>query len=422
MRPVAEGVDYMLTEKDDSTPGFPWNTRFKLKGDVDRELLCSYVQFVLDNPHIDVDYIFHLFFKDELIKRAKAAEGRFRMICGAPIDFAVLQYLVGFEWHKRRQEIFELTPYKCGMNVFSDQWNRLGRRHSKYRYHMEFDLSGAEFNFQTWCFDFIGELRKEHMEESVHPLIDFITRALKNKYVRALDGTIEMCPTLNPSGHFDTTVYTDIVTHVFFMSYFASLGIELDVQFISSLALSIYGDNALFSYGDDFVENGLSLASMQEFAGKFGMNFKATIVEDFSKARFLSAGWRDFNGRYYMFSDHVEKLLLSSQYTKFRTDVAEKHAGKLYSISGLLLFHPDESVYSDFQAIVNKFMCGRGTNLPLDSHWRVRMRWICDVPVYKQRVFASGLEVSAPAGVLDAARLPSALPVSEYAGLKFLNA
>lgn len=356
--------DYMVTEKGDSAPGYPWNQLYKKKRDIPRDAFLSIIASYLKLPG-GSSLVWKLFFKDELIKRTKAAEGRYRMICNPPFELFAHAHRLHKAWHEARFAACLTTPYRCGINVHSPAWHALGKFHAAGVLHLSLDLSGAEFQFQADFFDWFCALSKALHPESVAVEIEHLCSFLRSKLVMGVDGRVQRCDNLNPSGHYDTTTITDLFTLSVVLRYVQSCGLRVDMSFLSRTRLSVYGDNLLWSLQPEELEAGLSYDGFMAWCVDNSVRVTGTATPDFREARFLSQGWVLYHGVWVAWNEHGAKLLASMTLTKTRAldCVPGKHASKTRSIMRQILFCPD-GTFEKFQGVVRELLAAgiyRGT-------------------------------------------------------------
>lgn len=390
----------------DSAAGFPFKTQgFRLKEDVPIQLAYSLALSYADKPS---PVCYAEFFKDELIKATKAAEGRYRIICCGPADFYVLGVMTSLHWHKRRTAMHRALPYKCGIDPYSHAWDALGREHEVFNTHYELDLKGAEFRFRVETFECIRLIWHAVVPIESRKHVDAYMYGLVNKLVVSQTGEVDLCPNLNPSGHYNTTVFTDLLTAMVIYGYLASIGLRLDFAGLNTVcAVSIYGDNALISVDDELKRLGFSASSFEKYASEFGVVLKLSETTDVCDMRFLSAGWREHYGVYQAFNEHYDKLLMSAVLTKFKAGAVDKHANKLVCISRLLLFG-DDSVYEKFREIVRRFLVDYVDELK-PCWWLLPLRFVANVSLHGQRLAAAGRQ----AGGFSPASLKSNMPLTK---------
>lgn len=349
-----EQVLAVLQETADKSPGDPWSLRYQTKGEIPPDeirLAAERALSVYQSTHV-VPALCRLFPKDELIKRSKAQEGRYRMIVNVPVEILWVMARLDHAWHQATMRFRPLGPYIVGINAFSAEWDYLARRHLQKSIHVELDLSGAEFRFTQNDFHEILKMRRRYLAPAEHVWCDFLEAFFTQKVLAFPDGRLTHCCNLNPSGHHGTSQYTNRV-----MLRIVAAGLYAQGLSPFDTVMSIYGDNALLSFDADL---GFDLQRFLAYVALAGYPMKAGEPSpDIGAVSMLSHRFNRHYGRYYPSTDRPEKMFASVCVQKLEAvNLAadlERHKNKLLSISFEFVFAPNEQ-WEKFRAKVRLFV------------------------------------------------------------------
>jgi len=352
----------VLDETADKSPGRPWTMRYQTKGDVPLALVQDSLSKALDYWRRTgiVPFLCQIFMKDELIKKSKAAEGRYRGIVNVPFEILLLMAELDHDWHQVSMSCFGTGPYIVGINPFSPDWHNLYMRHITKPAHFEFDVSGAEFRFTREDFARIITLRKRYSSKATWERLDFLREFFCAKLLVAPDGRVDFCERLNPTGHYGTTQYTCRVVLRLLSSYVFYAGRSSGKRVHPRmLEVSIYGDNGLVSYDPEEMGGVFSPEGFTSWSIENGYPVKCSVSQALEDCTMLSHRFNIWFGRAYPSTDRPDKLLLSSRVHRLVARGASvhlySHFVKLLSIRSEFIYG-EASDYEEFMRVYRAFI------------------------------------------------------------------
>jgi hypothetical protein len=378
LRPVRGGL--LITHPDEvwddldwnTSPGYPWNHQHMTKSDL---LLSGKTPVVLAQDLISrLDRvegsacIFSFFLKDELIKRSKAAEGRYRIICGAPVDHTIVLGSLCKNIDAELERCRHLTPIKIGIDPFSTEWDRLARDLRRFPNFWVADFKGFEYTKDPQEDSYICLWRCGKLAESrrLYPLMRKLYRQMS--FAVAIDqlGNFYQLFGGTRSGTFTTCSDNSLLDLRYISSAFCSLCPDLVMQ--DHVALGIFGDDLAMSVSDE-AKFRFHPSAIKEYFSNHGITLTGSndwvpwSSVDFLSMGFVRHPWLDL---WVPVPRRANKLILSMTCFSKEMSLSDRLM-KMLQIRRLCCF--DDHLWSLCEHILDSFLEKNGGLMSGDQQW-----------------------------------------------------
>ena len=334
---VVRTLEEGLVDVDLSTsPGFPWNLKFKTKRDLyessEYPFFVEYCKQDWDDLVQGKWYVFSNSLKEEVRLDEKIQANKIRTFTASPAEAVVSGNRLFGHMNEKFIESHLRTASVVGLNPFRGGWHELYmklKNHPKKELFkivgFELDESEYDSSIRTFLFQAIVEFRLKCLK---NPTIDDKKRVY-NYYANVVssviitaDGNIVQKHLGNPSGSVNTISDNTLILY-FLLSYaWYKLSLKPDISdFKSSVVLALQGDDNTWSVDSETAEC-YNARTVSHVFSELGITttspcYDAREIEELS---FLSSSFSRFFDHVCVYDLDTGKILESLKWTEYPND------------------------------------------------------------------------------------------------------
>jgi len=289
------GEPYLDALNRSTSPGYPWNMRPRPGYKGKERFLGTGVDIDLSGPDFpelikEVEeahekllrgerpmFYFSDSLKDETLKLEKVKNGDTRLFCPSPIVYQILNRMYFADFHRRFMESRIRGEHAVGINVYSDEWNMLAKKHLIFGNEniVAGDFKSFDASQSAQILKAIGEYVIQSFEDREH---DNVRRLLwmnvyDSHHIFGKD-IIRWLQSL-PSGDPGTTNINCMFVGTIMRMCFVNLrggDISQLREFSQNVALTAYGDDHIVSVSD-VVKESFNQQTITEQMSLFGLTY-----------------------------------------------------------------------------------------------------------------------------------------------------
>jgi len=332
-------LDAGMNDVDLSTsPGFPWNLKYKTKRDLyestDYEFFRAYCDKDWDELTGYKWYVFTNSLKEEIRADEKIEANKIRTFTASPAEAVVSGNRLFGDMNEKFIASHLKTSSVVGMNPFVGGWNELYNKLKNHpmRYRSKivgFELDESEYDssMRTFLFEAICDFRikclrvRDRTPDNINRIRQYY-RNIVNSVIITADGIIVQKHLGNPSGSVNTISDNTLVLY-FLLAYtwYLLSPVKTIESFRESVVAALQGDDNTWTV-DQVTASFYNAISVSNEFSKLGITTTSPCYEprELEELSFLSSSFSRFIDHVCVYDLDTDKILESLKWTEYPND------------------------------------------------------------------------------------------------------